>query len=131
MIDKPFYIIIAAYAFSFGFLGAQFLADSYGIILTAPDGTVIKNAMQDIIKISNINTMSTQVNSTVGNFSGITLEPVLNAAAIAWSLFQLLTGTYVFNILYLFGIPPVFIVPIGVIYMIMLARTVIALIRGI
>ena len=131
MIDKPFYIIIAAYCFSFGFLGAQFLADSYGIIMTAPDGTIIKNAVIDIIQIGNINTMTLQVNSTVGNFSGITLDPILNAASIAWSLFQLLTGTYVFNILYLFGVPAVFIVPIGVVYMIMLARTVIALIRGI
>ena len=131
MIDKPFYIIIAAYAFSFGFLGAQYLADSYGIMLTAPDGTVIRNAMSDIIVIGNINTMSTQVNTTVANFSGITLDPILNAASIAWSLFQLMTGTYVFNILSLFGVPPVFIIPIAVIYMILLARTVIALIRGI
>ena len=99
--------------------------------MTAPDGTIIKNAVIDIIQIGNINTMTLQVNSTVGNFSGITLDPILNAASIAWSLFQLLTGTYVFNILYLFGVPPVFIVPIGIIYMIMLARTVIALIRGI
>lgn len=131
MIDKPFYIIIAAYCFSFGFLAAQFMADSYGIILTAPDGTVIKNAMTDIIRVSNLNTMSTQVNSTVGNFSGITLDPILNAASIAWSLFQLMTGIYVFNILTLFGVPPVFIVPITVVYFILLARTIIALIRGI
>ena len=131
MIDKPFYIIIAAYAFSFGFLGAQFLADSYGITLTAPDGTVIKNAMTDIIRISNINTMSLQVANSTSNQTGLSLDPIFYAASIAWSLFQLLTGTYVFNILYLFGVPPVFIVPIGVIYMVMLARTVIALIRGI
>ena len=131
MIDKPFYIIIAAYCFSFGFLGAQFLADSYGIVMTAPDGTIIRNAVTDIIQIGHINTMSTQVNATVSNFSGITLDPILNAAAIAWSLFQLMTGVYVFNILTLFGIPAVFIIPITVVYYIFLARTLIALIRGI
>ena len=131
MIDKPFYIIMAAYAFSFGFLGAQFLADSYGITLTAPDGTVIKNAMTDIIQIGNINTMSAQVTNSTSNQTGLSLDPIFYAASIAWSLFQLLTGTYVFNILYLFGVPSVFIVPIGALYTIMLARTVIALIRGI
>jgi len=42
-----------------------------------------------------------------------------------------MTGTYVFNLLYLFGIPPIFIVPIGVIYTILLAIMVIAKIRGV
>lgn len=133
MIDKPFFIIIAAYAFSFSFLGAQFLADSFGITLTAPDGTVIKNGLQDIIQISNINTAATSVNNTATNQTGLlsSVNLLVGAATIAVTIFQLLTGTYVFNILYLFGIPAVFIVPISVIYMILLARTVIALIRGI
>lgn len=133
MIDKPFYIIIAAYAFSFGFLGAQFLADSYGATLTAPDGTVIRNAFDDIIQIGNINNAATIVNSTATNSTGL-LNPVdlvVAAASVASALFQLMTGTYVFNILYLFGVPAVFIVPIAAIYIILLARTVIALIRGI
>lgn len=133
MIDKPFYIIIAAYAFSFGFLGAQYLADSYGITLTAPDGTVIRNGLEDIIQISNINSAANSVNSTSTNQTGLitTVDLVVAAAEVAVTLFQLLTGTYVFNILYLFGIPAVFIVPIAVIYIILLARTVIALIRGV
>lgn len=133
MIDKPFYIIIAAYAFSFGFLGAQFMADSYGITLTAPDGTVVKNGLTDIIQIGNINTFSNAVNNTATNSTGLlnAVDLVVAAATVASSLFQLMTGAYVFNILYLFGVPAVFIVPIVVIYYIILARAVIALIRGI
>lgn len=129
MIDKPFYIIIAAYAFSFGFLGAQYLADSFGITLMTPDGQIIKNELQDVINIANINTAS--VNVTGANETAFVLDPVFAGAQTAWTLLQLLTGTYVFNLLYVFGIPAVFIVPVSVIYIILLLRTFIALIRGV
>jgi len=114
-------------------LGAQFLADSYGITLTAPDGTPIANALQDIIRISNINTASTTINQTATNSTGIltAVNLVVGSAQIAITLFQLMTGTYVFNLLYLFGVPAVFIVPIAVIYVILLAIMVIAKIRGV
>lgn len=130
MIDKPFYIIIAAYAFSFGMLGAQFMADSYGITLTAPDGTIIKNAILDYVKTDTLNTFSGNVTSS-NNGTSWGLEPILKAAEIGTDLFYLLTGTYIFNILYLFGVPAIFVAPIAIIYFILLARTIIALIRGV
>ena len=130
MIDKPFYIILAAYSFSFGMLGAQFLADSYGITLTAPDGTIIKNALLDYINTNTINQFSSNVTAS-NNGTSWGLEPIIQAANIATFLFYLITGTYIFNILYLFGVPAIFIIPIVVIYFILLARSIIALIRGI
>ena len=130
MIDKPFYIILAAYSFSFGMLGAQFLADSYGITLTAPDGTIIKNALLEYVREDTLNTFSTNVTAS-NNGTSWGLEPILQAANIATFLFYLLTGTYIFNILYLFGVPGIFIIPIVIIYFILLGRAIIALIRGI
>ena len=130
MIDKPFYIIIAAYSFSFGLLGAQFMADSYGIVLTAPDGTVIKNALLEYINEDQINTFSSNVTAS-NNGSSWGLEPIIQAGNIATFLFYLLTGTLIFNFLYLFGVPAIFIIPIVVIYFILLARSIIALIRGV
>ena len=130
MIDKPFYIIIAAYSFSFGLLGAQFMADSYGITLTAPDGTVIKNALLEYINEDQINTFSSNVTAS-NNGSSWGLEPIIQAGNIATFLFYLLTGTLIFNFLYLFGVPAIFIIPIVVIYFILLARAIIALIRGV
>lgn len=114
-------------------MGAQFLADSYGITLTAPDGTVIENGLQDIIQISNINTAAVSINQTATNATGLltAVDLVVGAADVAVTLFQLMTGTYVFNLLSLFGIPPVFIIPIGVIYTILLAIMIIAKIRGV
>ena len=130
MIDKPFYIIIAAYSFSFGLLGAQFMADSYGIVLTAPDGTVIKNALLEYINEDQINTFSQNVTAS-NNGTSWGLEPIIQAGNIATFLFYLLTGTLIFNFLYMFGVPAIFIIPIVVIYFILLARTIIALIRGV
>ena len=130
MIDKPFFIIIAAYSFSFGLLGAQFMADSYGIVLTAPDGTVIKNALLEYINEDQINTFSSNVTAS-NNGSSWGLEPIIQAGNIATFLFYLLTGTLIFNFLYLFGVPAIFIIPIVVIYFILLARAIIALIRGV
>ena len=130
MIDKPFYIIIAAYSFSFGLLGAQFMADSYGITLTAPDGTVIKNALLEYINEDQINTFSSNVTAS-NNGSSWGLEPIIQAGNIATFLFYLLTGTLIFNFLYLFGVPAIFIIPIVVIYFILLARAIIALLRGV
>jgi|SRR3990170_1892449 len=130
MIDKPFYIIIAAYSFSFGLLGAQFMADSYGIVLTAPDGTVIKNALLEYINEDQINTFSSNVTAS-NNGTSWGLEPIIQAGNIATFLFYLLTGTLIFNFLYLFGVPAIFIIPIVVIYFILLARSIIALIRGV
>lgn len=130
MIDKPFYIIIAAYSFSFGLLGAQFMADSYGITLTAPDGTPIKNALLDYINEDQLNTFSSNVTSS-NNGTSWGLEPIIQAGNIATFLFYLLTGTLIFNFLYLFGVPAIFIIPIVIIYFILLARSVIALIRGV
>ena len=130
MIDKPFYIILAAYSFSFGILGAQFLADSYGIVLTAPDGTIIKNALLEYIQTDTLNTFATNVTAS-NNGSSWGLEPIIQAGNIATFIFYLLTGTYIFNMLYLFGVPGIFIVPIVIIYFVLLGRAIIALIRGV
>lgn len=130
MIDKPFYIIIAAYAFSFGLLGAQFMADSYGITLTAPDGTIIRNALLDYIQEDTLNEFASNVTSS-NNGTSWGLEPIIQAGNIATFLFYLLTGTYIFNFLYLFGVPAIFIIPIVIIYFLLLARSIIALIRGV
>jgi hypothetical protein len=130
MIDKPFYIILAAYSFSFGMLGAQFLADSYGITLTAPDGTPIKNELIVNLQQDQLNQFATNVSSS-NNGTSWGLEPIIQAGNIATFIFYLVTGTYIFNILYLFGVPAIFIIPITVIYFILLGRSIIALIRGV
>ncbi len=133
MINKPLYIIIFVYCVSFSMLGAQFLADSYGITMVNQDGNPIKSEVVDNIRIENLNTATSEIisNQTQAREDEFILDPIFAGASIAWELFLLLSGTYIFNIMFQFGIPVIFIVPISAIYLIMLANTLIAKIRGV
>lgn len=115
-------------------LTAQFVADSYGITLTAPDGTPLKSALVDYVRIGNLNSLASKVNTTSGSNNSTILDAVgfasYTALQLGWDLFLVMTGFYIFNTLVLFGIPAILIIPITVVYLIYLVRTVIALIRG-
>ena len=111
-------------------LGAQFLADSYGITLTAFDGTPIKNALLVYINEGELNQFASNVTAS-NNGTSWGLEPIIQAGNIATFIFYLVTGTLIFNYMALFGIPIIFIAPIVVIYFILLGRSIIALIRGV
>ena len=133
MIDKPLYIIIFVYSVSFSMLGAQFMADSYGITLVTPDGDPLKSPIIELIRIENINTVTQEIisNQTAEREEEFITDPIFAGATIAWNLFLLLTGTYIFNIMFEFAIPIIFIIPISAIYIILLANTLIAKIRGV
>src|SRR3972149_2090072 len=94
MIDKPVYIIIAVYCVSFAMLGAQYLADSYGITLRAPDGTPIRSSIIDYIQIGNINAAVSTM-SNINNGTSI-IDAIITAAYVGyqlgWELFLLLFG---------------------------------------
>ena len=129
MIDKPLFIIITMYCLSFFLLGAQYMADSYGLTLRAPDGTPITASINDIINITSINEKTKSVVDS--NQTAFVLDPVFAGATLALTFFQLLTGSLIFNLLYLFGIPPIFIAGISILYFFLLINTLIAKIRGI
>ncbi len=133
MINKPLYIIIFVYSVSFSMLGAQFLADSYGIVMMNQDGDPIKSTVIDNIRIDNLNEAAIAMvgNQTEERETEFITDPIFAGASIAWELFLLLSGTYIFNIMFQFGIPIIFIVPISAIYIILLANTLIAKIRGV
>lgn len=126
------------YMLSLGFLGAQFLADSYGVTMETPDGTPIRSGILDFINQDFVNTFSSnvtnQVNQTSGQPGGTDFfinNPIVAGATMAWSLFLLMTGTYIFNLLYLFGVPTIFIIMFAAPYMFLLVNTLIAKIRGV
>lgn len=125
---------MSVYCMSLGMLTAQFVADSYGITLTAPDGTPIKSAIIDYVKVANLNSLASKVNTTAGSNNSTILDAIgfasYTALQLGWDLFLVMTGFYIFNVLVLFGIPSLLIVPITLVYLFYLVRTVIALIRG-
>lgn len=123
------------YFLSFGMLGIQYvIGDAFNIEMTSFDGTPIKPALLSITDIDNLNTVTTNIaNATDAENS--TLDAITNAFQLGYNvgkdLLLLLTGTYIFNVLYLLGVPAIIIVGMVIIYILLLGRTLIALIRGV
>ncbi len=122
--------MIFMYATSFGLLGGQFLmGDIIGIELKDINGNPLKSSILDTI---NVDTLGTSAQNVIGtNQTAVTTDPITAAAGIAWELIQLMTGTYIFNIAYLMGVPLIIIAGITLLYIILLMRTIIAYLRGV
>jgi hypothetical protein len=142
MIDKALIMIMFMYALSFSLYAGQYmLADPYGITLTtiptpdSPNGVPIKLHLKAFIDEGAFNQRTANISE--GNFTSNStyydrVETFTTAAAfVGWELVQLLTGTYVFQILVLFGVPDLFVTMIIALYTLLLARAIIGYIRGI
>jgi hypothetical protein len=137
MSEKAIVIIIFMYSTSFSLLAAQYvLGDVFGTTLTSPiTGQPLKsnliggNGTTGIISISTINTQQNNITSITR--TNTVTNPIGTAAGQAWELLQILTGTYIFNVLALLGVPGIFVSGLVVLYVILLARAIIAYIRGI
>lgn len=136
MIEKALIIIIFMYAAGFGILAVQFtLGDVFGINLKNFEGADIKSNIVSIIRLDTLNEL--QANIVSGNFTENTttfdrVEQAVTAAAfVAWELILLMTGTYIFNIMLLLGIPAPIVGGFVFLYVLLLARAIMAYIRGV
>lgn len=136
MIDKALMIIIFMYAVGFSMLGVQYtLADTFGITMTNMEGTPIKSALHGFIKDDEINERTQNIVSA--NFQGNStyfdkVETLTTGAAfVAWELVTLMTGTYIFYIMFLFGVPEIFVLVFVTLYVLLLARAILGYVRGI
>lgn len=137
MSEKAIVVIIFMYSTSFSLLAAQYvLGDVFGTTLTSPvTGAPLKsnligvNGTSGIVQINTINTQQQNITSITRN--NTVTNPIGTAAGQAYELLQILTGTYIFNVLALLGVAPIFISGLVVLYVILLARAIIAYIRGI
>ena len=129
MIDKPLYIIIFMYCASVGLIGAQWLADSMNLTLINQDGQPLKSSILEVTDVDNLNVHMANIVS--GNSTAFILDAVVAGSTIAWELFQIVLGIYIFNILIFFGVPPFFVYGIVIVYVILLANFIIAKIRGV
>lgn len=135
MIEKALIVIIFMYLAGFALVGVQYIyADVLGITLRGPTGIELATPTILALNMANINSITTNI-ANATNAENSTLGAVENAFRIGFNvgkdLLMLLTGTYVFNILYLVGVPIVFIVPMVIVYVFLLGRQLIALIRGV
>mgnify|MGYP003329596346 FL=1 len=130
MIEKALIIIIFMYSTSFGLLAAQFLwADMVGITLVNQENVAIGSSVESIIHLDQINTSTSSVVNM--NKTATIADPIATAANMTWEILQILTGTYIFSILALFGIPSIVIAGLVIIYSMLLFRALIGYLRGI
>ena len=123
------------YALSFSFLIGQYIfADVLGMTLTSPiTGLPIQSAVLEFINTGNINSIATQtvnVNSTTSNvFTGIERAFQLGMT-VGLQLFELMTGTYIFNLLSVLGVPNIAILVFVTIYVFLLIRAAMSYFRN-
>lgn len=136
MIEKALIIIIVMYAVSFSALGFQYvIGDLFGFTITNYKGDEVKSDILDWINESYLNTVSTNI--VTANFTenetafNKVIDSTIAAAYVGWELVQLMTGTYVFKLLFLLGVPEIFIAGMVILYIFLLGRTIIGYIRGI
>ena len=149
MIDKALIIIIFMYAVSFSILGVQYeLGDRFNVTLVTiidvydsngniiiPSGTAIESSLLSTINEGELNQRAVnivQANFTTNSTFYDKVETFTTGAAfVAWELVTLLSGTYIFNIMYLLGVPLHFVIGLLAIYLFLLARAIIGYVRGI
>ena len=149
MIDKAMVIIIFMYAISFSILGVQYeiadvyhkdivtlvdVKDSSGAV-TIPAGTPIRSSLIGYVNQNELNTRAS--NMLTANYTGNTtfyskIETFTTGAAyVAWELVTLLSGTYIFNLMYLLGVPLYFVIGFLALYIFLLSRAILGYVRGI
>ena len=148
MIEAALKIMLFMWCTSFSILGGQYVVgDVIGIELKntwtdfsdppdgIPDETSLKPHLLSIIDEDTIN--ETTENIVTANFTDNStyydqVETFTTSAAfVAWELVTLLSGTYIFNFLYLMGIPIYFVTILVIVYLAILARAIIGYVRGI
>lgn len=138
-------IMLFMWAVSFSVLGGQYvIGDVYGIELKntwsdfnedgSPDNIVLKSHLLTIIDEDQINTTTQNIvtaNFTTNSTYYDKVETFTTGAAfVAWEVITLLSGTYIFNLLYLMGLPPIFIAFFVIMYLALLGRAIILYVRG-
>jgi len=135
MIEKALFIAISLYALSFSLLIGQYIwADTLGFTMYSPiTGLPVQSAVLQYIQTGNINTISTtvvNVNSTTSNtFTGIERAFQLGMT-VGLELFQLMTGTYIFSLIQIMGIPNIVTLPFVTLYVFLMIRAAMSYFRN-
>jgi hypothetical protein len=132
--DKALKMIIMMYIVNFAILGVQWeILDPYGITIRNFDGVEIKSAVHEYVNQEQLNqytdsiiTADYQTNSTA--FDKIETS-VTAGVFVVWELITLMTGTHVFYLLILMGVPPIFVAIFVIAYVLLLARAIIGYLR--
>ena len=132
MIDNALRIMLFMWIISACLLAGQYLImDEFGMILVGPTGIPLESHLVEYLDQDLFNEASESIVAGSNGTWNRVDELDISGAFVAWELVQLLSGTYVFNLLLLFGVPLQIVVVIVVGYFALLARAIVGYIRGI
>lgn len=137
MIDKSIMIIIFMYAASISYITMEYtIVDVFHLTVTNYNGDELSGGLvENWLDLTTFNTVSQQIDN--GTFNENTtfynkVETYATAgAAIAWNFVTLLSGLYILNFIAFIGVPPPLVIGIGILYVFLLARTIIGLLQRI
>lgn len=137
MIDKSIMIIIFMYGASISFLTVEYvMVDVFHIEVTNYQGDQLTGAFVTTqLNLDAFNIVSQEIVN--GTFNENTtfynkVETYATAgAAVAWNFVSLLSGLYIFNLLVFMGVPMPFVIGLAILYVFLLARTIIGLLQRI
>ena len=136
MLEKALHIMLFMWAVSFSLIGFQYVvADTIGIELTNYRGDPIRSHLLEFIDQEQINRITENIVTADYTDNSTRYDRVetydVAASFVAWELVLLLTGTYIFSMLVLLGVPSIYVTGLAVLYFALLARAIVGYIRGV
>lgn len=137
MIDKSILIIIFMYGASISFLTVEYImVDVFHITVTNYAGQQLTGAFVTTqLNLEAFNEVSEDIVNGTFNQNTTFYDKVETyataGAAVAWNFVSILAGLYVFNLLVFLGVPMPFVIGLAILYVFLLARTIIGLLQRI
>ena len=138
MIDKSIMIIIFMYGLSISFLTIEHvMTDVFHITVTNYAGQQLTgDFITTQLNLTGFNSISQAIadgtyNPTNGTFYDRVETYATAGAAVAWNFISILSGLYIFNLLNFMGVPLPFLSGLAILYVFLLARTIIGLLQRI
>ena len=138
MIDKALIIIFVFYALGFMMVGMEYsVSQVYHVDLVSPltGDPMPSSSIVGYLQNGEFNTATDNIVSanytTNSTFYSKVETFTTGAAYVAWELIGLMSGTYIFNIMLLMGVPVWFVTAFIALYILLLARAIIGYVRGI
>lgn len=137
MIDKALIIIIFFYAAGVMMVGMEYtVTQLFHVEMVSPlTGDPINSAIVGYLQLQEFDERTGAIVSANYTSNSTFFDKIetftTGAAFVAWELVGLMTGTYIFHIMYLFGVPQWMITMFILLYVLLLARAIIGYVRGI
>lgn len=137
MIDKSIMIIIFMYGGAISILTVEYvMVDVFHITVTNYAGQQLTgDFVTTQLNLDQFNTLSLKIQNGTYNQNSTFYDKVETyataGAAVAWNFVAILSGLYVFNLLTFLGVPFPFVTGLAILYVLLLARTIIGLLQRI